>query len=185
MFVKTSSRSPKDSPSSSTKFKHLYATFLSESNPSARNSENEQIFCLLRAAFQSLRVSSGSEAIDMCLKSERIYQDMLLALTMSHRFRENFVIRRFRHIDVDMEFRAFVFGGRLTAVCQYNHLIHSERLCKEKDSIVQLIRAYFDNEVSKRLTDAGFLANYVIDFAVFSSKIWQYNLLLHCQKKVS
>lgn len=172
MFVKTSSRSAKDSPLASNKFKQLYTQFLRQLNRAGeRRSENEQIECLLRAAFQCMRVQTAAEAIDMFIRSERIYQDMLLCIAMSpHRFRENLVIREFRNIDVDMEFRAFVFDGQLTALSQYNYLLHSERLCQNKQAIGQLVRDYFSQEIGPRLVQPKFLASYVIDFAVFSSK---------------
>lgn len=171
MFVKTSSRSAKDSPLASNKFKQLYTQFLSQLNRAGeRRPENEQIECLLRAAFECMRVQTGAEAIDMFIRSERVYQDMLLCTAKSpHRFRENFVIREFRNIDVDMEFRGFVFDGRLTALSQYNYLLHSERLCQNKQAIGQLIRDYFGKEIGPRLAVPKFSASYVIDFAVFSS----------------
>lgn len=171
MFVKTSSRSAKDSPLASSKFKQLYAQFMSQLDKRPeQHTENDQINCLLRAAFQCMRVRTGAEVIDMFVRSERIYQDMLLCIAMSpRRFRENFVIRQFREIDVDMEFRGFVFNGQLTALSQYNYLLHSERLCHSRQSLCELIQRYFSAEVAPRLVQANFLTSYVIDFAVFSS----------------
>lgn len=86
VFVKTSSRSPKDSPMFSVKFSNLYKENLQKLSNVDRENENNQIFCLLDAAFQCLKVTKASEAIDMLIRSERIYQDMLLAIKMSHRF---------------------------------------------------------------------------------------------------
>lgn len=104
-FVKTSSRSAKDAPLVSKNFQSLYLDYLKKYPHDEQNLENNQITCLLKAAFDCLRVKSSQEVIEMFIKSERIYQDMLLALSNRERFRENFVIREFVDIEVDMEFR--------------------------------------------------------------------------------
>ena len=104
-FVKTSSRSAKDAPLVSKNFEVLYLQYLDKYEENERNLENNQITCLLKAAFDCLRIKSAKEVIEMFIKSERIYQDMLLALSNKERFRENFVIREFVDIEVDMEFR--------------------------------------------------------------------------------
>ena len=133
--------------------------------------ENDQIGCLLKAAFQCLKVNNGSGALEMLLKSERIYQDMLLAVEMSSfRFNENLIIREFFEIEIDMEFRGFVFNGNLNALSQYNFLYFSERLKNNKQNIEVLIRNFYDNFVYKRINESEISKNFVIDFAVLSSK---------------
>lgn len=91
-----------------------------------------------------------------------------------YRFKENFVLRQFYDIDVDMEFRGFVFDGRLTALSQYNYLIHSQRLNENKNKISRLIEDYYVHEVGKKLTSENYLPNFIIDFAVFSSNYLNY-----------
>ncbi len=136
-----------------------------------RRNENARIVCLLKAAFACLRVATAAECLNMLVRSERIYQDMLLAIQVSHRFRENFVIRKFVEIDVDMEFRGFVYNGKLTALAQYNYLIHSERLCSRRGVIARLIKAFYECQVAPKLyAHEKFVKSFVIDFAVFSSK---------------
>ncbi|KAH3721801.1 hypothetical protein DPMN_064748 [Dreissena polymorpha] len=104
-FVKTSSRSAKDAPLVQTKFHKLYTAEL-ESFPESDRSENTQNTCLLRAAFVALRVKTVDEVIDMFIRSERIYQDLLLAaVNQVYVYNEHFVVREFINIDVDMEFR--------------------------------------------------------------------------------
>jgi hypothetical protein len=169
-FIKTSSRSAKDSPLSTLKFKKLYLNYLNDLK-NQKITENEQIGCLLKAAFQCLRIENASCALETLIKSERIYQDMLLAMEMSpYRFDENLVIRKFFEIEVDMEFRGFVYNGNLNALSQYNFLFYSERLKIHKKFIENLVRCFYDNHVSKRLNESQFSKNFVIDFAVLSSK---------------
>ena len=166
VFVKTSSRSAKDAPMYQDKFSVLYGTELSRLDVGEQRKENQQITCLLRAAFEAMKVRTSEEVIDMFICSERIYQDMLLAVEHEQRFCEHFVIRRFVHIDVDMEFRGFVFGHKLTAVSQYNYLMFSARLLEEKDIIMQMLQKFFDQEVQPKFKDTEFPDNYIIDFAV-------------------
>jgi hypothetical protein len=172
VFVKTSSRSAKDSPLATDRFQKLYLSFIEELKVNQRLEENEQITCLLKAAFECLKMRNAREVIDSFVSSERIYQDMTLALEkMSlENFKEHFVIRRFVQIDVDMEFRGFVFGGKLTALSQYNYLIYSPRLNDLKQSIQDKIQAYFNQVVAHKLADYS-TENYVIDFAILKGNI--------------
>lgn len=174
VFIKTSSRSAKDSPLATKKFKDLYKNYLDISKDS--ENENTQITCLLKAAFDCLKVSNAEEAIEMIIKSERIYQDMLLAIDNPDRFKENFIIRKFYNIDVDMEFRGFVYGMRLNALSQYNYLICSNRLVESKEHVQKLIIEYFNNNILPVLKEAKFEDNFVIDFAVLSSNKIKFKL---------
>jgi hypothetical protein len=166
-FVKTSSRSAKDSPLASKQFKQLYHDYLVHLK--APN-ENEQIVCLLKAAFECLRIENAHQAIDMFIKSERIYQDMILALDNPTRFNENFVIRKFHDIDVDMEFRGFVYDWKLNALSQYNYLIFSQRIHESQVEIQNRILEFFHNTVLLKLKQGGFSPDFVIDFAILPSK---------------
>ena len=166
VFVKTSSRSAKDAPVYEEKFKRLYEAELKEADEQQQD-ENHQIINLLKAAFQALKIASAEEVIDTFMSSERIYQDFLLATKQRDHFEENFVIRTFTDIDVDMEFRRFVHKGKLTCVSQYNYLVHSKRLCAEKEKIASLLNTFFATEVKPCLEqDPGFPGSYIIDFAV-------------------
>ncbi|XP_076439619.1 uncharacterized protein LOC143279460 [Babylonia areolata] len=174
VFVKTSSRSAKDAPLAQSRFADLYRQLLQQEEEEARGQENVQITCLLTAAFQAMRVRRADEVLDMTLRSERIYQDLLLALKVKDRFRENFVIRTFVNINVDMEFRGFVFGGRLVALSQYNYQIHSGRLCDCKDRVADRILAFYNNTVRPKLQAGNFVQNFIIDFAIGSKddRLW-------------
>jgi hypothetical protein len=179
VFIKTSSRSAKDSPLATNMFKNLYSNYLSSSEDPIN--ENIQITCLLKAAFDCLKITNVDEAIEMIVKSERIYQDMLLAIENPSRFKENFVVRKFYDIDVDMEFRGFVYDMKLNALSQYNYLIWSKRLVENKDLIQRLIIDYFNNKVLPILREAQFEKNFIIDFAVFSSNYSKFLTILITQ----
>lgn len=165
-FVKTSSRSAKDAPMVQGRFKDLYLSEL-QSYPQEERSENLQISCLLKAAFEALKVKTAEQVIDMFIRSERIYQDLLLAaVNQVEMYNEHFVIRKFVHIDIDMEFRGFVQGHDLVALSQYNYLIYSKRLVEEKEKYGKMVKDYYNQKIRPKLENTGFPENSIIDFAV-------------------
>ena len=176
VFVKTSSRSAKDAPMVKAKFRDIYLKQIRKLSKVEQRDENCQITCLLIAAFDAMAINSAEEVIDMFFRSERIYQDMLLAVKQFGddwnpvEFPEHFVIREFIHIDVDMEFRGFVFNNRMTAVSQYNYLIYSARLVAEKDNVLDLILCFFNDLVRDKIKNAGIANNYIIDFAIVGKR---------------
>ena len=166
-FVKLSSRSPKDAPMAQSRLKQIYNTMFTQehsTNLTEINIENLQVTCLLKAAFEALKIKSAHAAVDCCLRSERVYQDLLLALALPSRFRENWVVRQFVEIDVDMEFRGFVHQQKLTALSQYNYLIFSKRLVNHKDFYLKTITEFFERNIKPKLS--AFVRDYIIDFAV-------------------
>ncbi|CAF4147638.1 unnamed protein product [Rotaria socialis] len=180
-FAKTSSRSAKDTCIFKEDFLQIYRRELSKFPDPLQ--ENSRITALLTAAFLSLCVTSAADVLSMFIISERIYQDMLLATeaqnTADSLFKENIILRPFIPIDVDMEFRGFVFQRRLTCISQYNYLIYSQRLCEWKDNILEKILSFFNDIVRIKLNQ--YKSNsYVIDFAlakgddesVNSMKVW-------------
>ncbi|CAM4830265.1 unnamed protein product [Rotaria magnacalcarata] len=176
-FAKTSSRSAKDACIFKRDFLDLYKNELSKFADPLK--ENSRIIALLTAAFSALCLTSASDVLTMFVISERIYQDMLLATEAQTSFNENIILRPFIPIDVDMEFRGFVFQRRLTCLSQYNYLIYSERLCQWKDQILEKVTSFFNQTVKSKLNE--FKSNdYVIDFAltkgvdenVSSMKVW-------------
>lgn len=173
-FVKTSSRSAKDAPMVQDRFRQLYISELQAFQQDQRT-ENVRITCLLKAAFIALKVQTSNQVLDMFLRSERIYQDLLLAaVNQKDKYDENFVIRKFVDIDVDMEFRGFVYNYELVALSQYNYAIFSERLCAKKDDYKNMVKDYFDNTLKPKLTSSKFPANSIIDFAICDDgkKLW-------------
>jgi hypothetical protein len=158
-FVKLSSRSAKDAPGMS---RTLDRTFAERCPPDA--SENARLRLLFEIATDFMRMRSATQVVSALVCSERVLQDLNVALQRLDRFHENVVVRRWIDIAVDMEFRGFVHRGRLRALSQYNHVFHSERVVALRDEILHLIVTAFDTHIRARL--AARFESYVVDFAL-------------------
>jgi hypothetical protein len=178
VFVKTSSRSPKDASILSAQLTTDYAARLkahASSRPISALDDNTRLIALLEAATAQLRIATGARAVELLIHSERIYQDMQAALShvppSSKSFVDadmNVVVRAWVPIDIDLEFRAFVRAGRVTAMTQYNHHAHFPDLVRQKDVIGRMIQNAFDRDIGPKLAKANrkFADRSVVDFAI-------------------
>lgn len=181
-FAKTSSRSPKDAAVASRRLRQLYLNRLGLSDHSAAKFEsgsgdgkgsaihpplpsiNARLVALLQAGTEMLAMADAGEVLQTMGCSERIATDMRLALEHPQRFEEHIVLRQWVPLDVGLEFRGFVCGGRLTALSQYNHLARFAHVERLYPALAIAIREFFASHI--RDTLAPVLDSYVIDFAV-------------------
>jgi len=164
VFVKNSSRSPKDAPILLDKeLRETWRKFVMEKNP--RN-ENDRILSILEAGTNMLKVDNAKRAVDLCIHSKRMYADMKIALNQNQRFKENFVIREHVDIDAMTETRGIVFGNRLNALSQYHAAIYIPAFVKRGDELVKAVQEFFVETVAPRMAKwESVKGNYVVDFA--------------------
>lgn len=164
VFVKTSSRSAKDAPVFNSRLRTIMSRFLE----GQEDTTNNRLFALLQAATDMLRMTSAEEVLNAFVRSQRIADDMRLALdpAVRDRFRENFVVRRWHNIAIDQEYRAFVCKGKMTAMAQYNHVLHSPRVVERGHEIMRECKAFWEANLKDALSTNPRLESYVIDFAV-------------------
>ncbi|KNC48383.1 uncharacterized protein AMSG_04832 [Thecamonas trahens ATCC 50062] len=167
VFVKTSSRSPKDAAAADGAMAAAYTEAL-QAEPDAETF-NGKLNALLRAGLAVLRVDSPPQGATLLLTSERIYQDMLMALKYPDRFHENVVVRQWVDLDVGFEFRGFVARGVLTALSQYNHLSYFAELAAAGPDIADVIRTAFDSPAMAGALSAAGFDDYVIDFGLVAN----------------
>lgn len=167
VFVKTSCRSAKDAPITQGKMISLFKKYLSEME---KRDDNDKIHAMLKAGTELMQVFTAKESLDLMLSSERIFQDMQLAMAVPDRWDNNLIVREWVTIDVDMEFRSFVYDGKLTAISQYNHLVFFPRLLEMKEDLEMKIKKFWEEKIRDKLVLK--LKNYVIDFAVVGDDIW-------------
>ena len=156
VFIKASSRSAKDAPTSVARLADIYRHELALCRAA---DDNTKLCCMLRAGLELLKAFSASDALDLFLRSERIYQDMLLALERPDRWDEHFAVRRWVNIDVGMEFRGFVHDGRLNALSQYNHLCYFPELIAQRDAILRNVCDFFRVDIRVRVHIIGHARN--------------------------
>lgn len=170
VFVKLSSRSAKDAPGLSKQLDEIYVRKCREL---AHNTENARLTLLFEIATDFMRMRSAQQVLHSLVCSERVLQDMNVALQRLDRFDENVVVRRWVDIAVDMEFRGFVSNGRLTALSQYNHVLFSERVVHNQQDILAVITATFNKHIRARLEAAQF-SSFVVDFALTGGR-WHFD----------
>ena len=141
-FVKDSSRGPKDFGLISDDF---VAQFTAAVRAAKATTDDAKLAVMLEVATAELSMGSAAEALPLFVRSQRVNVDMHAwlnhhdkvsptlrrnvrlpaAKTQAPRFAPqhpmNWVVRTWRPIDVDLEFRCFVFGGKINAISQYNH----------------------------------------------------------------
>lgn len=116
-------------------------------------------------------VKSAHEVIQNFVNSERVFNDMRLALEHPDRFKQNFVVREWVAMSPDMEFRGFVKDGKLNALSQYNHPVMWPRVVENHERLVEQIREFFYSRVAPKLEHH--FKEYVVDFAVCGEKLDQ------------
>ena len=71
-------------------------------------------------------------------------------------------------IDIDMEFRGFVYNNQLNALSQYNHFIYFQRLTEMKQEIQKRILSFFEQKVKDKLKE---YEGYIVDFAICGQQL--------------
>eukprot|EP01124_Arcella_intermedia_P028267 TRINITY_DN5706_c0_g1_i1.p1 TRINITY_DN5706_c0_g1~~TRINITY_DN5706_c0_g1_i1.p1 ORF type:complete len:352 (-),score=88.10 TRINITY_DN5706_c0_g1_i1:21-1076(-) len=162
VFVKTSSRSAKNTIGAS--LVSLYKSTLAEyqKQHAEELTLNQKLICLLRAGTEQMKVYSAKQCIEIFCRSERIHGDFEIAMKLPERWQENFVIRRWTPMDCVMEFRTWVVDGKVTAITQYSSLIANPFLIENKEKVKAVLLEFFDKKVKEQL--APKYKKYVIDY---------------------
>lgn len=159
VFVKLSTRSPKDSHVAFAKAKKIYQSkLLHTSDPSPNN----KLILLQEAVIESLNVKSGAEAVQLFISSTRVGEDLEYGLVGSDDLfseRCKIVVREWVQLPLWAEFRGFVWGHKLTAVGQYNHPVVFPNLKDKIPVILHDVEAFFASIKSMIPLD-----RYIIDF---------------------
>eukprot|EP01043_Picozoa_sp_COSAG02_P056202 COSAG02_NODE_6631_length_3449_cov_1.855821_3_plen_364_part_00 len=161
-FVKDSSRGPKDFGLTSEDFVAQYKAAMRAANATT---DDEKLAVMLEVATAELSIGSASEALPLFVRSRRVNVDMRAWLNHHDKHPMNWVVRTWRAIDVDLEFRCFVFGGRINAISQYNHNCFFQRLVDRKDYLQALMARFFEEKCAKSC-NALYPEGYIIDFAI-------------------
>lgn len=174
-FVRMSSRSPKDSALGCQRMKRLLAEQLRASSVALARGhgpqwhQNSEFIAFFRAQIQALRVCHAAEALDLLVQSERVFEDLKLALAQPvASWEQRLAIRAWsrRPSDISGEFRCFVRQRRLTAISQYFHFLCFAELLGRQADIVAAIDSFFTRHVRHRLPFDDCIMDVLLPFAV-------------------
>ena len=168
VFVKLSTRSPKDSDIAFVKARKLYAAKFASLGGDL--SPNDRLILLGGIAIESLRVCTGVEAVQLLFSSTRVGEDLEYALSSGDdAFSRNvsLVIRKWVPIELWAEFRGFVWNGQLTSIGQYNHPVMFPQLNSMASRIKSDLEKFFSS-----VKDLISLDRYIIDFAWTEDKVY-------------
>lgn len=153
-FVRLSKRSGKDCANGDTR---LAPTYLAEraayiaSEPGVSLAVAD-VIAVARALATLLRVDSGAEAVRQLSSSQRIFTDLTMGiLQQGDEFATEIHVRGFAPLCPELEFRAFVCNGRLTAITQYLSICFVPRILREKDALVAAMQTFWKTEVKPRV----------------------------------
>lgn len=165
-FMKTSQRSPKDVLSTSSKSLYdLFQQELAKLTPQEQMQNQWRIIAMTIAATSLLCVSNGNEAVELLIRSRRVFEDLHEHVAEYSDSSLMICLREWDLlIDIRFEFRAFVCKGQMNAMSQYNYIGYWPTLAKNKQLILSKIMTLFDI-VSPLLAGIG-VTDYVIDFAL-------------------
>ncbi|KAJ7770010.1 hypothetical protein B0H16DRAFT_237637 [Mycena metata] len=166
-FMKLSSRSPKDAAARSGVFEAYYERAVRAARSESRDMDpGRQLWILCEAEGAALRFSDAAAVIRALVLSERVWQDMTLALRHPETWQQNIILREWEPVPIDLEFRTFVANGRMTAISQYAYQLYSARLndSAQLHSASTAIRDAFDS-LWPILSANGF-TDCVLDFGV-------------------
>eukprot|EP00929_Paragymnodinium_shiwhaense_P052031 TRINITY_DN26099_c0_g1_i1.p1 TRINITY_DN26099_c0_g1~~TRINITY_DN26099_c0_g1_i1.p1 ORF type:complete len:355 (-),score=95.54 TRINITY_DN26099_c0_g1_i1:219-1283(-) len=160
-FVKLSTRSPKDAPQILAK---AAEQFHAKKGLEMRLADRVRLFAEL--VQQQFSVSSGREAVELLLSSERVREDLCYALECPayDELGLHLVLRRWDGaLPIASEFRGIVWDGHMNALGQYYHPLVFPEMMEQREEIAKDIAAVYEG-LKPKLQQAGF-SHCIIDFA--------------------
>jgi len=134
-----------------------------ELNDTLSTEDNTKLHALYVTGTEALRIQNGAQAVDLLINSNRIQDDL------AHYFQKpeesfNVVVREFANFEVELEFRGFAHGKKLTAITQYNQFCYFPRVVKNKELLLHIMKDFVENQLVHLVP----LANFVIDIMLVS-----------------
>jgi len=144
-FVRLDTRSPKDAVFSLPRVRELLQATLLErhfsAGPWSVECQTYDEGCMHRAIIAAQEVHTGREALELLRHSQRVEADLVVGqMANSGDASSQLVIRRWdRRVDPLCEVRAFVRGGRVTAISQYYSTCLVPDLLRQPEQVCRLV----------------------------------------------
>jgi len=109
-------------------------------------------------------VYSGKQAVQLLAKSHRIWQDINATIdAIIDKFEMFVFVREWAQIHPSMEFRGFVYNGRLNAISSYNRAVCWPGIPERKVEIEKRCIEYWEKIKPSMPAE---MKNFIIDFAI-------------------
>jgi len=125
----------------------------------------------MKGTYKALRITNSEEALQLLLKSKRVYEDLIsIEPLMPYDITNYIVLREWSPELIDhpeMEFRGFVYSNQFNALTQYDYLSYHKKVIDNKDLLEKQIKDFWH-------TIRGDLSShqaYIIDFFVASDGV--------------
>lgn len=173
VFVRMSNRSPKDgAPLYDTQARRSMT--LHQVLEKSETDSNTQMKKASELQLRQLFCEHAGHVMNLLLSSERVFQDLLLALDCQKfdpqdKWSTSVVLREWQHnLTEDMEFRVFVYNDQVTAISQYNPYCVFDSLISEHylDKLHKNI-SDFVKSVHAKINRS----EYIIDLAILDNHI--------------
>lgn len=164
-FIKMSSRSPKDVTNE--RFDGICKKELEKVKDLTDN--NQRCWAILRSSLMLLQVTSSDQVLDLLIRSDRVYEDFQEEFKRE-KFSISIILREWMDIEVDLEFRGFVYQGKLNAISQYNCSCFFLNVVEQKSELQKKIFEFFDNVQPKikGICDG----NLILDFCIVKDQVY-------------
>jgi D123 len=124
---------------------------------------NDRFRALNYAHIYAMRSRTGTEALDLLCRSERIHADLDLALERPSQWTQKIVIREWMCIPLQFEFRGFVRNRSLNALSQYYHTCFYEDVHKHHQLCCDLITEFYATHIRHLIPIESCVCDFVVD----------------------
>jgi hypothetical protein len=132
----------------------------------------EDMIGYVKCCTQAMKVTNADEAIDLFLNSTRTRDD--IGACMLQNGEENFdmkiIVREWKHIQPEWEFRAFIFNNVMTSITQYWSSCYVPQMKAAKEKIGAMMKEFWSTTLKPLIK----IEDYTIDFVIDPStwKMW-------------
>jgi len=169
-FVRLGPRSPKDAPMNTSqpygiskeKLKKMMDVVAADLGGKPGRTPHEVLHRFQTVAGRLLKVSTPEEALDLLLTSHRVLQDIAHSLDhVKSGFDVSLVVRTWENsVALEHEVRAFLVGGKVAAISQYDDQMRHPVVEENRQQIVLAVLSAAQ-DIATSLQSAGFLEDAV------------------------
>eukprot|EP01080_Neovahlkampfia_damariscottae_P011521 gene11521-4685_t len=112
----------------------------------------------------ALKIKNGNEALQLFYHSDKVLNDLEIALKYKKYWKVEIIVREFNeHVQLENEYRGFVYDNQLTALSQYDIKCYYPSVTEKASETAKKIKDFWENSIKNFLQE---FKSYVIDFVV-------------------